>query len=345
MNNTIALPELAAYITQRTGCDSETATRFVVALFAEVEKKLLTAGSAYVGGIGTFSRNSKGGIEFEAEASLAASVNSPFAMFEPIELPPDVPDTIAGQGIGEEQHPDIPAPATDTPESDTEEDTPVIASENNEQQPAEYSSDECEPAEPCAYTCEEPESEYTPAAEPAEAIAAPATDRDYYDYEPQRRSPWPWIAAVACLLVGLAAGYWIGSRYAAPSPVLVSQAVIEEDDSTSVKPAVIEEDTCATDTTPADTIRPVSPAVQKEPVYDTVTSSRFLTTIARDHYGRKDFWVFIYEANSDILRHPNRIRPGTKVLVPDLGEHAAMDSALRARAHVLANEIYRRYDL
>lgn len=54
------------------------------------------------------------------------------------------------------------------------------------------------------------------------------------------------------------------------------------------------------------------------PVYDTVTKTRYLTTIAQEHYGNFNFWPYIYEENSDILGHPDRIKPGTQVVVPPL---------------------------
>ncbi|MDE7426930.1 MAG: HU family DNA-binding protein [Muribaculaceae bacterium] len=53
-------------------------------------------------------------------------------------------------------------------------------------------------------------------------------------------------------------------------------------------------------------------------VYDTVTAKRYLTTIARDHYGSRDKWVIIYEANKDVITNPDVIAPGTIVRVPPL---------------------------
>jgi hypothetical protein len=41
-----------------------------------------------------------------------------------------------------------------------------------------------------------------------------------------------------------------------------------------------------------------------------------LTTIAQRYYGKKEFWVYVYEANRDNIVHPDRITPGTIVKVP-----------------------------
>lgn len=57
-----------------------------------------------------------------------------------------------------------------------------------------------------------------------------------------------------------------------------------------------------------------------EVVRDTVTTTRYLTTIAKEHYGNFNLWPLIYEANKEILGHPDRIRPGTAVVVPPLSK-------------------------
>lgn len=56
-------------------------------------------------------------------------------------------------------------------------------------------------------------------------------------------------------------------------------------------------------------------------IYDTVTKTRYLTTIAREHYGNYNLWPYIYMENEKILGHPDRITPGTKVVVPDLAKY------------------------
>ena len=53
---------------------------------------------------------------------------------------------------------------------------------------------------------------------------------------------------------------------------------------------------------------------------DTVTlneGSR-LTYISLKQYGHKDFWVYIYEANRDVVSNPNSIKIGTKLRIPKL---------------------------
>ena len=49
---------------------------------------------------------------------------------------------------------------------------------------------------------------------------------------------------------------------------------------------------------------------------DTVTVKRYITHMAKDYYGDRNFWVYIYEANKEILGHPERTLPGTVVQIP-----------------------------
>ena len=45
-----------------------------------------------------------------------------------------------------------------------------------------------------------------------------------------------------------------------------------------------------------------------------------LAWIAYKYYAQKDLWVFIYEANRDIIKHPTHVRPGQYIRIPELSE-------------------------
>lgn len=336
MNNTVALPELASQAARLAGIDADAASRIIMAIFNATAESVAAGEAVTLKGIGTFRRGkgSDSPVLFTPAPELADAVNAPFALFSPMDIPADAPTAIFDS----------------EPEQKKEEETPVQEQEELLPPPLpETMQEQQEPEEPEPQPEAKPAEEEVPVEEPeSKAIEdkeEPTEDEPEVVYV-MRRSAWPWVAAILCLIVGFAGGYCYGTHCgAAESP---ATAVAE-------KPEVLPADSIMTpaqqDSTTAaaaDTVSSTAeekPEPEKEPVYDTVTSTRFLTTIARTHYGRKDFWVFIYEANSDILRHPNRIRPGTRVRVPDLGPHAAADSATRARAHQLANEIYSRYDM
>ena len=82
-----------------------------------------------------------------------------------------------------------------------------------------------------------------------------------------------------------------------------------------------------------------APRTTEEERYDTVTSSRYLTTMAREYYGGMEFWVYIYDANRDVLGHPDRISPGTRVRIP---RNLPTDAQARRQAVKMADDIYRR---
>lgn len=58
-----------------------------------------------------------------------------------------------------------------------------------------------------------------------------------------------------------------------------------------------------------------------EPVYDVVSTTRYLTTMAKEHYGNFNLWPIIYEENQAFLGHPDRIKPGTQVVIPPLSKY------------------------
>jgi hypothetical protein len=56
------------------------------------------------------------------------------------------------------------------------------------------------------------------------------------------------------------------------------------------------------------------------PVRDTVTvidGSR-LTMVAYRAFGHKAFWVYVYDANRNVLTSPNAVEKGMKLVIPDL---------------------------
>ncbi len=51
---------------------------------------------------------------------------------------------------------------------------------------------------------------------------------------------------------------------------------------------------------------------------ETLTEGSRLAWLSKKYYGAKDFWVYIYEANKDILPDPNAIPVGTQIRIPHL---------------------------
>jgi nucleoid-associated protein YgaU len=61
-----------------------------------------------------------------------------------------------------------------------------------------------------------------------------------------------------------------------------------------------------------------APAAQASETY-VVKSGDSLSKIAKQYYGNGNEWKRIFEANTDILKDPNKIFPGQKLKIPAKG--------------------------
>lgn len=91
------------------------------------------------------------------------------------------------------------------------------------------------------------------------------------------------------------------------------------------------------------TTAPTSPSDIK--ALDKVTNTRYLTTMAKEHYGNYNFWPYIYLENEGKLGHPDRIRPGTQVVIPNIEKYHIDPSNPKDidKAKKLGVEIYKKY--
>lgn len=78
---------------------------------------------------------------------------------------------------------------------------------------------------------------------------------------------------------------------------------------------------------------------------DRVTNTRYLTTMAKEHYGNYNFWPYIYLENEGKLGHPDRIKPGTAVVIPNIEKYHIDPTNPKdvEKAKRLGVEIYRKY--
>lgn len=58
--------------------------------------------------------------------------------------------------------------------------------------------------------------------------------------------------------------------------------------------------------------------IQATETTEVVREGSRLSQIARRHYGEPEYWVYIYEANRDVIRNPQDIQPGITLRIPDL---------------------------
>lgn len=120
----------------------------------------------------------------------------------------------------------------------------------------------------------------------------------------QRPKSLVWLLLIGLSLL-LAGGYWLLFLQKTDSPPLSpTQAAVKD----TVPEAVL----------PADTV----PISKEKPAIDTltITSGRSLYSYAKEYYGQKMFWIYIYIENAAIIKDPNRISLGTKLVIPDLSK-------------------------
>ena len=199
-------------------------------------------------------------------------------------------------------------------------------------------------------TCEEPESQVI-VSERESSKESLQSDIDSDEETLTRRKSflpgfiWGIVASLAVFAIAATAIYFVNPQLfdidseASTLSTQIASADNLATDSTSAitdtaQGSTSEEKVIMPDTKPSD-----------EVVYDTISLTRFLTTMAREHYGNYHLWPYIYEENSKILGHPDRIRPGTRVVIPSMEKYNINpdDPECIKQAKRKGVEIYNRY--
>lgn len=316
-------------------------------------------------------------VVFIPSKELAAEVNAPFEMFETVELADDVTEEeLETESLAEAQEMQAPQEIQEA-HSEYKEEEPV-EEDGEELEPLYEVKDE--DMDSCASLgtqnraaqAEEPK---TAAEEKAEAVteadnAAEAAVKAQLKTEAQivkerKRPRYRFLLGMACgmlLAIAIIAVYALVNAdqwrmiaghgdNASKEAVIPTEYETEEsipygnpiDSSIVGEPAA--DESPATAVTEEKTVDEVPTQPSDKKVYDTITKTRYLTTMAKDHYGNYHLWPYIYMENSAFLGHPDRIRPGTKVVVPPLSKYGVdpNNPADIAKAKKKGQEIYNRY--
>lgn len=354
MTRKITFPQLVAELSQLTSSDEKTAGDFIKELFDTISSGLAAGESVTVKGIGTFMLGIGNDISWIPDEQLAADVNEPFAFFDAVELE---------DGVTEETLNGMP-PVPDIPETSRQADTDtnvqeevtvaVDAAESRATFPAEMppipdTDDQItEPASQETEVPAPPSPEETmgneETIEEQELTPEYSEDEPYYEVEEEPRKKCrllPCMTFVLGLILGLPGGYF-GAIYAGDHFLKSEQQPSEKPelptpaltDSIAASPLADEAD--------ADTIQ----EIKKDPAkaylaIDTVAPNRYLTTMSRHYYGDYRFWVYIYEENRSTIADPNRLNPGTPVIIPLPEKYGinASDKESVAKAELKSAEI------
>ena len=355
MNDIITIKKLAEEIASMTGTDIATAESFLNEFFATVEDALAAGESVKIKGIGSFSRGSSADepVVFTPEKEFIEAVNTPFEMFSAV----DIDDSISDEDLADNED------ANEDVEEDVEEDIIVEATADEEETTEIDETDEvdeitevADDAEAADISDNSDDSDLSDESDAPDSCDSP----DSYKTPDDTPGKKPFIyGLIIGLVVGFACG-WISSSYFSkkdtPDNGIIDTATeaINSDKALADSIAALTQtaDSITTDTIAAVietvAVEEVIPAENrpKAIVTDTIRPNRFLTTMARLYYGKMDYWAFIYEANADKLGHPNRIKPGTVVVIPSIDEirRDESDAETLQRAKKLGKEIYARFD-
>lgn len=355
MNDIITIKKLAEEIASMTGTDIATAESFLNEFFATVEDALAAGESVKIKGIGSFSRGDSADepVVFTPEKEFIESVNTPFEMFSAV----DIDDSISDEDLADNED------ANEDVEEDVEEDIIVEATADEEETAEVDETDEIDEITEAADDAEAADnSDNSDDSDLSDDSDTPDSNDSSDSYETPDDTPGkkPFIyGLIIGLVVGFACG-WISSSYFSKKDTLDNGIIDTATEAINRDKALADSIAALTQTADSittDTIAAVIETVAVEEVIptenrpkaivtDTIRPNRFLTTMARLYYGKMDYWAFIYEANADKLGHPNRIKPGTIVVIPPIDEirRGESDAETLQRAKKLGKEIYARFD-
>lgn len=356
MENKLSTAALAGVLAEISGKNRKFCEDFIRELFHLVADSLANGENVRIKGFGNFKLvevDARAGVnvssgerqEFAAHKKvvftpakeISALINAPFEMFESVEIDDELPtEMIESQQADEIKEERSSVRENHTPlqsVSPNEESIETTENEVGDTRLEEGSEEEefddiftYEAYEEKAAPEEEPETS-VPKEIPGENPAASLDNSDNptleYDNEMtsvqqnKKKFAWGFFAGagstlIVCLVIfmlGCFFNWWPVNFGSSDSKVTVPENV-----------EIVKAEPVPVDTTeepvPEDETTPEIP-----PVYDTVSTTRYLTTIAREHYGNFNFWPYIYLENQSFLGHPDRITPGTKVVVPPLSKY------------------------
>ena len=278
MNEKITLPELVEQVSEATNTTQRMSELFLRELLATVTEALVAGENVSIKDLGMFKLQKGDG---EAHLLFVPAKKLAEALNQPFEafVPVELDDDVTEQALAQAAEAAGPAEPAGT----------VAPKE-----PAEAEM----PAEPAGADEPEPVTAMLvhPQAVPTDALLD------------QVRREVAQQAAHTALWKGLAIGLVAG--------VLVTTLMLRVLLPTSTTATPAANNAPAADTAAVADV-PDRQAVKAQPVVtDTISATMYLTKMAIKHYGRQEFWVYIYEENKALISNPNHIKLGTVMVIP-----------------------------
>lgn len=360
MKEKITFPTLVANLAIRSGKSKKQCEDFLRELFAAIEQTLASGESLKIKNLGTFKIvkvearksvdvNTGESIEipshnkvtFIPAKELSEEINAPFSMFESVEVADldssdyTIPD------------PEVHNPTDNDPQPETFSDQ-VPDTEENVYTISEDTVD--------AGLSETDKTEDIPQIDQDQDIEEDLPPYEYPQDKPKKlRFLMGFLTGIACsalvIVVTLLIVYKDCDKIFEIFNSVKERSVSSEPADTSKEREISKIDEISDSASSRDSISEemnedmVPTQASDKIVYDTITRTRYLTTMAKDHYGNYNLWPYIYIENQKILAHPDRIKPGTKVIVPPLSKYKVDPQSKKDidKAKQMGFEIYARY--
>lgn len=369
MNNRLSIQDLALILSEQTGKSTEEALRFLQEFIAVVSEGVYNDKLVKVKGLGTFkiirveeraSVSVNSGerfvipshykFTFTPDKELKELVNKPFSLFDTVELNEEVDFSdvdVSAETSGAEEAADdsseeilpdgIPEQAIEAPQTPEPEVKPEPAVEEE------------------AVPQEEAKAEPKP-AEPVSSVSG------YKEYRRKRRrsASRKLLFPIACLFVVIVLGIvyivclsgrtTVNKNWEPPmaevgnptpeagmNPVPADSTGVTPPDSASLAAdSVVAEPPVVEENQPEETPKSDILALV------TIKAGDRLASFAKQYYGHKFFWVYIYQYNQDIISDPNNIPIGTELRIPDPGlygidatDRSSIDKAAALQSQIL----------
>lgn len=369
MNNRLSIQDLALILSEQTGKSTEEALRFLQEFIAVVSEGVYNDKLVKVKGLGTFkiirveeraSVSVNSGerfvipshykFTFTPDKELKELVNKPFSLFDTVELNEEVDFSdvdVSAETSGAEEAADdsseeilpdgIPEQAIEAPQTPEPEVKPEPAVEE-EAAPQEEAKAEPKPAEPVSSVS------------------------GYKEYRRKRRrsASRKLLFPIACLFVVIVLGIvyivclsgrtTVNKNWEPPmaevgnptpeagmNPVPADSTGVTPPDSASLAvDSVVAEPPVVEENQPEETPKSDILALV------TIKAGDRLASFAKQYYGHKFFWVYIYQYNQDIISDPNNIPIGTELRIPDPGlygidatDRSSIDKAAALQSQIL----------
>ena len=369
MNNRLSIQDLALILSEQTGKSTEEALRFLQEFIAVVSEGVYNDKLVKVKGLGSFkiirveeraSVSVNSGerfvipshykFTFTPDKELKELVNKPFSLFDTVELNEEVDFSdvdVSAETSGAEEAADdsseeilpdgIPEQAIEAPQTPEPEVKPEPAVEE-EAVPQEEAKAESKPAEPVSSVS------------------------GYKEYRRKRRrsASRKLLFPIACLFVVIVLGIvyivclsgrttvnknWEPPMAEVGNPTPEAGMNPVPADSTGVTPP--DSASLATDSVVAEPPVVEENHPEETPKSDilalvTIKAGDRLASFAKQYYGHKFFWVYIYQYNQDIISDPNNIPIGTELRIPDPGlygidatDRSSIDKAAALQSQIL----------